>query len=160
MPAQALSQVVPDLPKAVWEMFLLHAESNRTHQELSFFSTALFSAYLGATMTNMLSVVSSLLAKGLFHWTHFEAKHRVSEHNSAKGRAELGEGTQSAQGVVWFPLKHGTCSHYLLLLILWACTNFHRSALNSSEIITWLYFLPEVIEKRSLHMGNKASNLV
>uniref|UniRef100_A0A8C2SYP9 Solute carrier family 14 member 2 n=1 Tax=Coturnix japonica TaxID=93934 RepID=A0A8C2SYP9_COTJA len=56
----AFSQALVELPKAVWEMFLsaglLHAMSNQNHQKLSFFFTALFSAYLGATVTNMFSV--------------------------------------------------------------------------------------------------------
>ena len=42
---------------------LVSSMRNWTHRELPFFFTALFSAYLGATVTNMLSVVSSVLAK-------------------------------------------------------------------------------------------------
>lgn len=100
------------VPKAVWEMFLpaglLHAMGNQTHQKLSFFFIALFSAYLGATVTNMLSVVSSLLAKVLFPKTDIfltcEVKHQDLKSNSAKGRTDLSEEPWAAQGMA-FPLK-------------------------------------------------------
>lgn len=100
------------VPKAVWEMFLpaglLHAMGNQTHQKLSFFFIALFSAYLGATVTNMLSVVSSLLAKVLFPKTDifltYEVKHQDLKSNSAKGRTDLSEEPWAAQGMA-FPLK-------------------------------------------------------
>lgn len=45
---------------------LVSSMSNWTHKELTFYFTALFSAYLGTTVTNMLSVVSSVSAKVLF----------------------------------------------------------------------------------------------
>lgn len=90
----------------------------------TFFFTALFSAYLGATVTNMLSVVSSVLAKVFLPqrqiWTfctfgHFPGlwgRTPNSENNSAKGRTGLGEGTRSAQGVGEVPTETGHFDHH------------------------------------------------
>lgn len=59
-------------------------------------------------MTNMLSVVSSLLAKVLFPKTDIfltcEVKHQDLKSNSAKGRTDLSEEPWAAQGMA-FPLK-------------------------------------------------------
>lgn len=100
------------VPKACGRCFFLLVSSmlwatKLTRNYLSFF-IALFSAYLGATVTNMLSVVSSLLAKVLFPKTDIfltcEVKHQDLKSNSAKGRTDLSEEPWAAQGMA-FPLK-------------------------------------------------------
>lgn len=149
---------------------LVSSVSNQNHQELPFFFTALFSAYLGATVTNMLSVVSSVLAKVFLPqrqiWTFWTFGHfpglwgrtpRLREQFSQR-RNGSGRGDTVCPGG-WCG-SHWNRPLWSPLFILRACMNCHSSALNTSEIITWLYFVPEAIEKRALHICKEISNLV
>lgn len=136
----------------------------------TFFFTALFSAYLGATVSNMLSVVSSVLAKVFLPqrqiWTfctfgHFPGlwgrtprlREQFSQRQNGSGRGD----TVCPGG--WCG-SHWNRPLWSPLFILRLCMNCHSSALNTSEIITCLYFVPEAIEKRALHTCKEISNLV